>query len=120
VTPSSEFDGVEGEAGSEGDHRETDSGAASTVNIAYPCHNLRFNQVVQPFSHQLRQNWIPTNLRAKVLLQPVPNWQLRINLEDSGYATPIQKDRRTKQSRKVQIHSNNRDVFDGDVRIPGM
>ncbi|KIK01150.1 hypothetical protein K443DRAFT_132408 [Laccaria amethystina LaAM-08-1] len=83
LTPSSEFDGVEAEAGSEGDHRETDSGAASTVNTT-----------------------------------PELDSDKSASEEDSGYATPIQKDRRTKQSRKVQIHSNNRDVFDGDVRIP--
>ena len=68
MTPSSEFDGVEAEAGSEGDHQETDSEAASTVHSAsskYSCHNLRFNQVIQ-LSHQLPRNWIPTNLQAKV------------------------------------------------------
>ncbi|EDQ99889.1 uncharacterized protein LACBIDRAFT_315100 [Laccaria bicolor S238N-H82] len=38
--------------------------------------------------------------------------------DDSGYATPTPKGRLTKQSRKMQRHSKNRDVFDGDVRIP--
>jgi len=55
-----------------------------------------------------------------VLLQPVSDWQLRIILEDSVYATPTPKGRQTKQSRSVQRYSKSRDVFDGDVRIPGM
>lgn len=83
MTPPSEFDGVEAEAGGEDDHQETDSEVASTVRTT-----------------------------------PVLDSNKSASEDDSGFATPTPKGRQTKQSRKMQRHSENRDVFDGDVRIP--